>query len=168
MFHEIIALILFSIIALAGLAITIFGIGGTFLVLAGALIYNLVSWSMTISLNALLWITGLAILGEILEYLITMIGLKATGASQYSLIGTIIGGFAGAMLLSFIPIIGTIIGLLLGAILGAYILEYFHTRNSKKAWKAAKTALMGRMIVSLSKFIIAIIQIVIVLKIIQF
>lgn len=163
MFHHWIALVFFALFALAGIVLTIAGIGGTFLVLAGALIYNLITWSMTISSTALLWLLGLAVLGEVLEWIFTLIGFKA-GVSKCGIIGTVIGAIIGAMLLSVIPIIGTIIGFFLGAIVGAFIGEYLHTRHAKKAWKAAKAAFLGRVLVSLSKFILAVIQIVIVMR----
>lgn len=158
-----IALIFFAIFALAGAALTMAGIGGTFLVLAGALFYNLITWSMTVSGTTLFWLLGLAIGGELLEWLITLAGMKA-GVSTQGIIGTIIGALLGAMLLSVVPVIGTIIGLFIGAIIGAFIAEYLHARNAKKAWKAAKAAFLGRIAVSVSKFIIAIVQILLVLR----
>lgn len=164
MFHQWIALGVFILFSLIGVGLTIVGIGGTFLVLIGALLYNLVTWSMAISMNTLLWIAGLAILGELLEWIITFAGMKKSGASGYALAGTILGAIIGGMALSIIPIIGTIIGLIAGAIIGAFALEYYHTGHAQKAWKAAKAALVGRALVSLSKFTIAIIQIAIILK----
>lgn len=158
-----IALIFFAILAFAGVVLTIAGIGGTFLVLAGALVYNLITWSMAVSGTTLLWLLGLAVGGELLEWLITLAGYKA-GVSTQGIIGTIIGALLGAMLLSVVPVIGTIIGLFVGAIIGAFIAEYLHTRHAKKAWKAAKAAFLGRIAVSVSKFIIACAQILLVLR----
>ena len=163
MFHQWIALIVFCLFALSGIALTIAGIGGTFLIVLGALLYDLISWSLTITPNTLLLITGLAVFGEILEWLITLAGYKA-GVKKYGLIGIIVGGIAGGILLSIIPIIGTIIGLVLGAMLGAFIGQYYETKNAKKSWKAAKTAFWGRVWASISKFIIAIIQILLIIK----
>jgi len=164
MIHQMIGMVLFFLLALIGIILTIFGIGGTFVILIGALLLNLVSWSMTISFNTLMWMTGLAVLGELLEWLITLIGVKAQGVSKYGLIGTVVGAVIGAIVLSVVPIIGTMIGIVLGAILGAFLLEYAHTGKTKKAWKAAKAALLGRALVSLTKLIIAIIMVAIVIK----
>ncbi len=164
MFHHWIALFIFILFSLAGIGLTIVGIGGTFLVLAGALLYNLITWSMTITTNTLMWLTGLAVLGELLEWIITAAGMKAAKVSGYSLVGTIIGAILGGIALSFIPIIGTIIGIVLGAMLGAFVLEFFHTKRAEQAWRAAKAALLGRALVSLSKMLIAIVQIWMVVK----
>src|SRR3990172_4498256 len=143
MFHQWIALVIFALFALAGIGLTIVGIGGTFLIVVGALFYDLISWSLTISLNTLLWIAGLAILGEILEWIITLLGMKTAGISKYGLMGTIIGAIIGGILLSVVPIIGTIIGIVLGAMLGAFAMEFYHTGKAGHAWKAAKAALLG-------------------------
>lgn len=164
MFHEWIALVIFIVLAIGGLGLSLVGISGTWLVLIAAGLYNLISWSTTISLNTFLWLAGLAIIGELLEWTVTYIGVKMHGVSKYGLIGTVLGAIGGAMLLSFIPIIGTIIGLLIGGMIGGYIAEYYHTINSKKAWKAAKAALKGRLLVMATKFTITIVQIMIVIK----
>ena len=164
MFHEWIALILFVILAIGGTGLSLIGISGTWLVLIAAGLYNLISWSTTISLNIFLWLAGLAIFGELVEWIVTYIGIKAHGVSRYGLIGTILGAVGGAMLLSIIPIIGTIIGLLLGGMMGAFIGEYYHTYNAKKSWKAAKAVFLGRIMVIATKFTITIVQIVIIVK----
>ena len=158
-----IALIVFSLFALAGFGLTILGIGGTVLIVIGALFYDLITWSLAIPTPVLLWLAGLAFAGEALEWIITLIGLKA-GMSKYALIGTVLGGIIGGFFLSIVPIFGTIVGLIVGALVGAFIGEYWHSRNSKKAWKAAQTALFGRALVSLCKVVIAITQIWLVLK----
>ena len=164
MFHQWIALAVFALLALAGIGLTIVGIGGTFLILIGALLYNLITWSMTITANTLFWLAGLAVAGELLEWIITLAGMKTAGVSRHALMGTIVGAVIGGIALSIVPIIGTIIGIVLGAVLGAFLFEVYHTHNTQKAWKAAKAALLGRALVSLAKFVLAIIQIVIVLK----
>ncbi len=164
MFHHWIALIVLALFALGGIMLTIVGIGGTFLIVIGALLYNLITWSMTISSNTLLWITGLAVIGELLEWIITLVGMKTAGVSRHALIGTIVGAVIGGIALSIVPIIGTIIGIVLGAVLGAFIMEVYHTHNTQKAWKAAKAALLGRALVSLAKFVLAIVQIAIIFR----
>ncbi len=164
MFHQWIALAVFALLALAGIGLTIVGIGGTFLIVIGALFYNLITWSMAISSSTLLWITGLAVIGELLEWIITLVGMKTAGVSRHALIGTIVGAVIGGIALSIVPIIGTIIGIVLGAMAGAWLLEFYHNKNSQKAWKAAKAALLGRALVSLAKFVLAIAQIAIIFR----
>jgi len=164
MFHEWIAFILFALLSLIGFALTIVGIGGTFVILIGALLYNLISWSVAISWTTIGILLGLAILGEVLEWIVTLFGAKKGGVSWHGLVGTVVGAVAGGVLLSVVPIVGTIIGLVLGAVVGAFLGEYYHTGKAQKAWKAAKSALVGRALVSICKFTIAFIQVFLILK----
>jgi uncharacterized protein YqgC (DUF456 family) len=165
MFHHWIAFGVFALVALAGVILTFFGIGGTFLVLLGAVLYDVVSWSWTIPLVTLVILAGLAVLGEILEWLVTALGAKAGGVSRWGIIGTIAGSIIGGIILSpLMPIIGTFLGILLGAMAGAFLFELMHTKHAGRAWKAAKAALLGRALVSLAKLIIAIVQVVLVVR----
>jgi hypothetical protein len=164
MFHTWIALGIFALVALAGIVLTVFGIGGTFLVLLGAILYDLISWSWAVPLTTLGILLGLAVLGEFLEWAITTLGSKAKGVSRWGIIGTIIGGVIGGIMLSpWLFLIGTFIGVLLGAMVGAFLLELIHTQKIGKALTAAKAALLGRALVSLSKLTLAGIQIWLVL-----
>jgi len=165
MFHEWIAFGIFIIFSIVGFILSFLGIGGTFVVLLGALLYNLISWSFAIPWSTIAILLGLAVLGEALEWIITAYGIKKK-ASKYAVIGSIAGAIIGAAVLSFIPLIGTIIGLILGAMLGAFIAEYIHKNNTKKAWTAAKAALKGRALVSLTKTLITIVQVFIIIRII--
>ena len=165
MFHAWIALGIFLLFALIGIILSLFGIGGTFLIVAGAILYDVISWSWKIPLLTLIIIAGLAVLGEVLEWLVTTLGSKAKGVSGWGVFGTIAGSIIGGILLSpLMPIIGTFLGILLGAMLGAFLLELIHTKNAGKAFIAAKAALLGRALVSLCKLILAGIQIWLVLK----
>lgn len=162
-----IALVIFALTALFGLGLSALGIAGTFAILGGALLYNIITWSWTISPVLLAALAGLALIGEAMEWVITYLVNKKSGASTYALVGTIIGAILGAMALSIVPILGTLIGLVLGGLLGAYLAELWHTKNSARAWKAAKATLLARGIIMLTKLALAIAQVLIVLHAIQ-
>lgn len=161
---EILALIVFCIFLISGIGLTLAGIGGGFLILLGALLYDLITWSLAISPETIAILLALAVLGELLEWVVTYYGMKAHGTSRNGIAGMFIGAFTGASLLSFIPIAGTLIGFVVGAVIGTYIAELIETRKSKKAWKAAKASLIGRGLVILCKFTTALIQAAIVFK----
>jgi len=166
MFHDFIALGVLGLLTFAGIILTFFGIGGTFIVLLGAILYDLINWSLRIPINVISWLLVLAVLGEVLEWVIT--ARSAKKASKHAVIGCISGAVIGGIVLSVFPIIGTVIGIFLGAVIGAYLAEYMHTKKPSKAWKAAKAALLGRFLVSLSKFVIVVIQIFIVIQYVHF
>jgi len=164
MFHHWIALVVFLLLSLGGVLLTFIGFAGTFLVVIGAVLYNVITWSFAIPNTIILWIVGLAVFGEILEWLITYIGAKKQGVSTYGIVGTVMGAVIGASLFSVVPVFGTIVGLIVGALVGAFLGEFYHTGQAAKAWKAAKAALTGRALVILSKFLIVTVQIFLVLR----
>ena len=161
---EWIALITLLLFCTAGLVLCLTGIGGTFIIFSGALLYNLLLWNMNISLNTLAILFVLAFAGEVLEWMLTLVGVKSQGVSRYGLIGTIAGAVVGGMLLSIFPIIGTIIGIFLGSLIGAFLLELYNARDTRRAFKAAKAAVLGRMLTSVCKTTIALIQILIIVR----
>ena len=61
-------------------------------------------------------------------FLSTVISRRA-GASWKSIGGAIVGGFAGGILLSGVPVLGAILGAILGAVLGMWIVEYLDKRD---------------------------------------
>jgi len=159
-----IGLIVFILFALMGLIFTLFTVMGTFLVAIGAGLYNLITWSWTISPQTLLTLFGLAVLGEILEYVVDITHSKARGVSTAGTIGSIAGMITGAIIFSpLMFIVGAVLGLIIGAVAGAYIGELIVKKNAKKAWRAAKIALVGRALVAAMKTAIAIVQIWIVI-----
>lgn len=161
---EWIALIALLLFCTTGIVLCLAGIGGTFLILAGALIYNLLLWNMSVPVETLAILFALAFLGEILEWILTIFGIRAHGVSRYGLIGTIAGAVIGGMLLSVFPVVGTIIGIFIGALTGAFLLELYNARDTKRALKAAKAAVLGRMLTSVCKTTIALVQILIIVK----
>jgi len=160
-----IGFVVFILFALVGILLTMMGIMGTFSIFIGAVAYDLITWSWTISWQVLLIILGLAILGEILEWVVDIGHSRARGVSTAGTIGSITGTILGAIIFSpLMFIIGTVIGMVVGAVLGAYIGELIVKKNSKKAWRAAKIALDGRALVAVMKTLLAIIQIWIVIS----
>lgn len=165
MFHEWIALSVFILFSLAGLFLSFFGFAGTFVVVIAAFLYNIVSWNFVIGWNTLALLFGLAILGELAEYGVNIIGMRIGGVSKHGLFGAMAGAIIGAIALSVFPIIGTIIGMFAGAIIGAYLLELAYTADPVKAFKAAKTALLSKLAVHAVKIILTITQVLIVVSI---
>jgi uncharacterized protein len=106
------------------------GLPGTWMLLAVAVLIELFDahWlpvganPSTFGWGILLGATALAALGEGLEVLSGMLGVKAGGGTKRGMWGSILGGLAGALggtLILPIPVLGTIVGALLGTFLGA-------------------------------------------------
>lgn len=156
------AIIILAIFSIAGFLLTCLGIGGTFIVFLGAVTYNLIHWSWAISLNYLIVLLALAVLGELLEWVISVKGLKKKGVSNFGVIGMVVGIILGAALMNFVPIFGTVIGVIVGGLLGALLGELIRTQDFSKAWKAAKAALLGRGMVILAKVSLVVIQLILI------
>lgn len=102
-------------------------------------------------------IAGLALLGlgELLEFLGSLVGARRGGASKAgswgALMGGVVGAFALAAPMSIIPGVGTVFGALLGAIvgsfLGALLGELGVARNTMRgSMKPALWAAIGRVL----------------------
>ncbi len=138
------AFVLLSVLCLIGLIATPLGLPGTFVILAGAVLFNLVQWKMAISLWVLVLLLALAVSGEILEYWLGVRLAARRGASGAAIAGAIVGGLIGAFAGVPVPVIGSVIGLFLGVFLGALLVELVLQKSLPRAWNAAIGAFYGR------------------------
>jgi uncharacterized protein YqgC (DUF456 family) len=154
---------------LAGYALVILGVIGVIL--------PLVPGPLLIWLGALVWAWGdgferinwvvLAILGVLAllawasELLFTTALSRHTGVSWKAIGGAIVGGLAGGLLLTGIPVVGTIGGALVGAMLGALVVEWFDKRNLRRALRATWAYLIGSLAASALEILIAVVMVII-------
>lgn len=165
---EILGIPILILLGIAGIAMVPFGLPGTFVVAASALVYNLITWSWIFSVKFVAILFGLAILGEILEWVVGAYSAKRFGASKWGIIGAIVGAIAGTIIGTPVPLVGNLIGMILGAFLGAFILEIFVKKDLQKAFKAGYGAFLGRIgaiilktAIALSMFITIIISLIV-------
>ena len=161
MILETIALIVVSIVFLLGVILTALGLPGTFAVFAGAILYNLITWSWAISLKILLVILGVSVLAEIIEFVFSAWGSKRLKLSNKAMIGMIIGSIIGGIIGFPVFLIGSVIGVMVGAFIGAFVFSYFEQRSFRKALKAGIGGFITRIGVIVMKFILALLMIVI-------
>jgi uncharacterized protein YqgC (DUF456 family) len=136
----------FLIMALAILSLVL-GLPGTWVIVAEAIIFALVTrFDKGISWPDLIILAALAGLGELFEFLITAYGAKKFGASNKAVIAALLAGLVGAFLLNAaVPILGALLGAFLGVFLGASLYTYFQDRDRGRAFRAGLGAFMGRM-----------------------
>jgi hypothetical protein len=111
-----------------------------------------------ISTPVLIGATVIAVLGEIIEGVLSAAGSKKFGGSIAGALGSIAGGLIGALVGTFIPIpiIGTLFGAVVGAGLGAFGIErWYMKRTGKESMDSAKGAMLGRAIATFTKMIFA-------------
>lgn len=141
----IIAIVVLILFCLAGLVLIPLGMPGTFVILAGAGIYNLLRWSMVVSLPILALLLALAVAGEILEYILGIKLSQKRGTSGPAVIGAIVGGIAGTFAGVPVPVIGPVIGLFAGVFLGAFLIEFLLKKELSLAFRSAIGAFYGRL-----------------------
>lgn len=101
---------------------------------------------------------GLVILGELIEYITQSWGSKKYGSSTSGMWAGLFGALVGAILgLPFLLGLGALMGALFGAWLGCYLMELANGRNREEASRAAKGALIGRLLGIIIKCAIGII-----------
>lgn len=122
--NKVALLILVCAGCLVGVVLSAVRLPGIWLIAGGAALMGWLSQWQLIGFTPTLWVLGLAVLAEILEFLMSAMITRRAGGSRKAAWGSLIGGFAGLLFLSIpLPIIGSIIGALLGCFLGAAIGE---------------------------------------------
>jgi uncharacterized protein YqgC (DUF456 family) len=133
----------------AGLSLTVLGLPGLWLMVAG-----LVGYAWVTGLNHYLgWATlitvfVLALVAEVLEFYTGSAGAKKAGASRRGMLGALVGALIGGFLFTIpVPILGTIFGVCFGAFIGAALVEMGIVGDAGHAgrvgWGAAKGRFFG-------------------------
>jgi uncharacterized protein len=135
----------------------LFGLPGTWLmVLVTAVLkwwqpdYVVVSWTL-LGVAA-----GLAVLGEVLEFVLGAAGSRRAGgstrAAALAIVGSLVGGILGTALP--VPIVGTVIGACLGAFAGSLLGDLWAGRPLFPSFAAGWGAAVGRFWGTVSKLAI--------------
>lgn len=96
------------------------------------------NWEL-FSITFLIFMTGLAVLVTVLDYVVPITGAKKYGASKRGVWGSIIGMFLGVF---FFPPWGIILGAFIGALVG----EMISGRKGKKAMRVVWGIFIGNLI----------------------
>jgi uncharacterized protein len=119
----VVALVVWCLLAIVVAAVRL---PGTWMVVVAAIAYGWWKEWQPIGAWTIAILIALAVVGEGLELLASVITARRGGASPRAAWGGLIGGIVGAFTLSFlvpIPLIGTVVGALAGCVGGAVIAE---------------------------------------------
>jgi len=162
---EIFLLILFFLFSIAGIISHFFGLPGNWAILG---ISFLLAWSGhfdKIQINTLAILLALTLFGELIEFLLGIIGAKKYEASNRAIAGSIFFGIVGAILgAPFFLGVGSIIGAFAGAFAGAVIIELFQGKRINQAFSSGWGTLLGRVGGSFAKIFIGIVMVIITLS----
>ncbi len=148
--------ILIIIVGLAGCIIPL--IPGPPVSFVGILIIHFTKFA-DFSFNTLFFLGALAIIVQIMDYIVPVWGTKKFGGSKAGVWGSILGLIAGIILLPMMGIVlgpFGIIGILGGPFLGALIGEMIAGKESEKAFIAAIGSFIGFITGTLMKLAVSI------------
>ncbi len=160
---DVVFIILLWIFLIAGVAVILFGVAGTFVIVGASLVYGLVTGFETISLPFVGLLLGLALAVELVEELLSGVMAKRYGGTKWAVAGAIVGGLVGAVLGTPVaPVLGTLLGGFLGAFGGATLLEWLHTSDLRRAARVGVGAFFGAVGGKITKILVAVIMVVLV------
>ena len=160
------AVVLLLATLVAGWMLTLMGLPGTWLMVAGAGLYYWVAPTCgptELSASSAIAMLLLATFGEIAEFAAGAWGARRAGGSRraalFGLIGSIAGAIGGALVGLPIPVFGApiaaLLGGALGALLGAGLAEHSLGEDSKQSLRVGKAAFLGRLLGTGAKSLVA-------------
>lgn len=116
------------------------------MVLSAALVEWWVPGEPMFGLTVLYAAVGLAMLGEIFEFVLGAAGSRQAGGSKRAAALAILGGLLGAIMGTAlpVPILGTLIGACLGAFMGSLLGDLWAGRSLLHSVEASRGAAAGR------------------------
>jgi uncharacterized protein YqgC (DUF456 family) len=162
--------VLFALLGLGCLLLVVFGLPGTWVLLAIAVGFELADglWlrggaTTTFGWRLLGGCAALGLVGEGIEAVAGAAGTKLGGGTRRGMVGAFVGGIAGAILLTPlfpVPVVGTLLGAMLGAFLGAFVGEATgpEARTREHNLRAALGAAAGKLGGTLAKLAIGVVM----------
>jgi uncharacterized protein YqgC (DUF456 family) len=154
-------LVLLYLALAAGLLLIPLGLPGLWLMVGATLIYSYAA-PARIGLWTVLIIAVLALVAEVIEFMLGGRYARKYGGSRRAGWGAIIGGLVGAFAGVPVPVVGPMIGAFLGSFAGAFLLELTRGTRVHGATRVATGALVGRVVAVAMKVGLGLVLVVIV------
>ena len=142
------------------LFLTLLGLPGNWLMVGWAVVVAWIFWDVRmIGGWTLIGLLGLAVLGELLEFVAGVFGARTAGGSAGGAFGALVGGIIGAIAGTFVipvPALGSLLGACGGAFCGALALELAGGRELEPAVRSGMGAGIGRFFGTVAKVIVGI------------
>lgn len=119
------------------------GLPGTWLMLGIAAVYSAMTHD-SIGWITILLVGVLAVIAEVLEFMLGGRFARKYGGSKRAGWGAIVGGIVGAIVGVPVPLIGSMIGAFVGAFAGAFVFERIGGTGHGASTRVATGALLGR------------------------
>lgn len=146
------ALLLLVVACVAGLAMILLGLPGTWLMIGAALTFDWVVPGETFGVWTMGGTLVLALIAEVLEFTVAKRYTERTGGSGRAGWGALLGGLGGAFAGVPVPVIGSVLGAFAGAFVGAFVMEWTVRRDDPAGLvRVATGALVGRAVATAAK-----------------
>jgi len=140
------------------------GLGGNFVLVGLALVHALVTGFDPIGWPLLAVLLGLALLGELVEFILGNFYVLKKGASGWATAGGFAGGLLGAILgNTVVPLIGAVLGSFVGAFLGSVAGEYWRLKHLDRSLQIGWHAFVGRMLAIAFKHACGLVMVLLIL-----
>ncbi len=137
---------LFVLVAFAGLISHVFGFPGNFIILADSILFGWYGGFKEVTITVLAVLLVLALLGELVEFVLGIVGAKKYKSSNKAIVGSIVFGIIGGILgIPFFFGMGAVIGAFIGVFVGAFLVEFVLEKNVDRAMKSGWGAFVGRL-----------------------
>lgn len=162
---EVAGLTIFILVLFIGIFSIIFGFPGTVIILIDTVIYSLITGFKIIGWKIIAVLIILSLIAETFDFVLGSAGAKKFGSSKKGVIASVIGGIAGALLMTpFLLGLGAVIGAFLGGFTGTFLVELIEQKNLKPAFRAGYGTLIGRIAGIFAKSFFALVMIIIILS----
>jgi uncharacterized protein YqgC (DUF456 family) len=138
------AVVLLVGVLLLSMILIALGLPGLWVMIASAVVYNIVVGGNPIGWFTLICVGILALIAEIIEWTLSGKFARKYGGSRRAAWGAVIGGTLGAILGFPVPIVGPLIGAFVGSFVGALVGEVSSGSTRGAATRVAWGALVGR------------------------
>ncbi|HEV7595711.1 MAG TPA: DUF456 domain-containing protein [Gemmatimonadaceae bacterium] len=145
------ALLTLAAVIILSLILIVLGLPGLWIMVASAVVYNLIVPGDPIGWVSLIAVAVLALVAELLEFTMTGRYARKYGGSRRAGWGAILGGMVGAIVGFPVPIVGPVIGAFIGSFVGALVAELTGGASATDATRVAKGALIGRVVSTVLK-----------------
>jgi uncharacterized protein len=136
-------------VLVTGWLLNILGLPGLWLMVLGHVLFGWATgWNRYVGLPSVLWLIGLALVAEVVEFFAGAAGSAKAGGTKRGMIGAIVGGFVGGIVGQIaipIPVVGAIVGVLVGSFLGAALIERLIEPDTDRAMAIGFGAAKGRL-----------------------
>lgn len=136
---------LLAVAQVVGLLLIPFGLPGIWLQVGALAVYGYFTGFTSIGPAAIVVATVLALVAEVIEFVLGGRFARQYGGGSRSAWGAIVGGIVGAVLGVPVPIIGSVIGAFVGSFAGAALFEYSSRRELRGSMRVGWGAFLGRL-----------------------